>query len=94
MTNTTHKTTRFEVRVSAEEKETVEYAASLEGTTVSAYMRSRVLQAAKEDISLREKMILSNHDRDIFLKALEDPSEPCDRLKAAFSEFRNKYQVS
>jgi uncharacterized protein (DUF1778 family) len=92
MPNTTHKTTRFEVRVSAEEKKTVEYAATLEGTTVSAYMRSRVLQAARQEIGSQENMILSNQDRDIFLNALENPPALQGKLKSAFSEFRDKYQ--
>jgi uncharacterized protein (DUF1778 family) len=88
----TNKTTRFEVRVSAEEKETVEYAANLEGATVSAYMRSRILRAAREDISSQERLLLSNQDRDLFLKTLENPPEPGGKLKTAFSEFREKYQ--
>jgi uncharacterized protein (DUF1778 family) len=88
----TNKTNRFEVRVSAEEKETVEYAATLEGATVSAYMRSRILRAAKEDINAQEKLLLSNQDRDLFLRVLENPPEPCGTLKTAFSDFREKYQ--
>jgi uncharacterized protein (DUF1778 family) len=88
------KTTRFEVRVSTDEKETVEHAANLEGTTVSAYMRSRVLKAAREDISAQDKIRLSNQDRDQFLKALENPPKPQGKLKTAFSEFREKYQKS
>lgn len=92
MSPTTNKSTRFEVRVSAEEKKTVEYAATLEGTTVSAYMRSRILQAAKQDIGLQEKIILSNQDRDIFLNALENPPELQGKLNTAFSEFKTKYQ--
>lgn len=94
MSPVTNKTTRFEVRVSAEEKQTVEYAATLEGTTVSAYMRSRILSAAKQDILSQEKLLLSNQDRDLFLNALENPPEPSGKLKAAFSEFREKYQAS
>jgi uncharacterized protein (DUF1778 family) len=94
MSPTTNKTTRFEIRVSAEEKQTVEYAATLEGTSVSAYMRSRILSAAKEDIHSQEKLLLSNQDRDLFLNALENPPELRGKLKAAFSDFGVKYQAS
>jgi uncharacterized protein (DUF1778 family) len=89
--STTAKSNRFEVRVSPEEKETVEYAATLEGLTVSAYMRARILKAAKEDIYSQEKLLLSNSDRDIFLKALENPPQHEGKLKAAFAKFQKKY---
>ncbi|MGB8698323.1 MAG: DUF1778 domain-containing protein [Thermosynechococcaceae cyanobacterium] len=94
MSPITNKTTRLEIRVTTDERETVEYAATLEGTTVSAYMRSRILKAAREDIHAQEKIRLSNQDRDRFLNALENPADSQGSLKSAFSEFRDKYQKS
>jgi uncharacterized protein (DUF1778 family) len=94
MSSNSNRINRFEVRVSADEKRTVEYAATLEGTTVSAYMRSRILKAAQEDISSQEKLLLSNRDRDLFLNALENQTEPSERLKTAFLDFKRKYQPS
>jgi uncharacterized protein (DUF1778 family) len=93
--STMNKTDRFEVRVNAEEKETVERAAMLSGLTVSAYMRSCIIQRANQDIHKLETIALSNRDRDRFLSALEN-SNPTStgNLKQAFSRFRKKYELS
>jgi uncharacterized protein (DUF1778 family) len=90
----TNKTDRFEMRVNAEEKETVERAATLAGLTVSAYMRSCVIQSARSDIERLETIVLSNRDRDLFLSALEDATPSSGKLQQAFSRFRQKYERS
>ena len=90
----TNKTDRFEIRVNAQEKETVERAATLAGLTVSAYMRSCIIQAARLDIDRLETIVLSNRDRDLFLSALEDATPSTGKLQQAFSRFRQKYQRS
>lgn len=92
--STTNKTDRFEIRVNAEEKETVERAATLAGLTVSAYMRSCIIQTARLDIDRLETIVLSNRDRDLFLSALEDAIPNTGKLQQAFSRFRQKYQGS
>lgn len=91
---TTNKTDRFEIRVNAEEKETVERAAMLSGLTVSAYMRSCIIQRANQDIHQLETIALSNRDRDLFLQALEDATPSTGNLKTAFLRFRKKYELS
>lgn len=91
---TTNKTDRFEVRVNAEEKETVERAAMLSGLTVSAYMRSCIIQRANQDIHQLETIALSNRDRELFLQALDDSTPSTGTLKTAFMRFRQKYELS
>jgi uncharacterized protein (DUF1778 family) len=90
----TNKTDRFEIRVNAEEKATVERAAILAGLTVSAYMRSCLIQSARADIERLETIVLSNRDRDLFLSAIEDATPSTGKLQQAFTRFRQKYERS
>jgi uncharacterized protein (DUF1778 family) len=89
--STSNKNERFEVRVNVEEKATVERAAMLSGLTLSAYMRSCIIQKARADIHSLETLELSNRDRDLFLNALEDARPSTGKLKEAFTRFRQKY---
>jgi uncharacterized protein (DUF1778 family) len=91
--SSTNKTDRFEIRVNAEEKVTVERAAMLSGLTVSAYMRSCVIQQARTDINQLEILVLSNRDRDLFLRAIEDATPSEGNLKTSFTRFRTKYNL-
>ncbi len=90
--SSSNKVDRFEIRVNTEEKATVERAAMLSGLTVSAYVRSSVLQKARTDINQLENILLS--DRDQFLNALETATPSTGKLKQAFANFRQKYPQS
>jgi uncharacterized protein (DUF1778 family) len=92
--SSSNKVDRFEIRVNTEEKATVERAAMLSGLTVSAYMRSSVLQKARTDINQLENLVLSDRDRDQFLNALETATPSIGKLKQAFANFRQKYPQS
>jgi uncharacterized protein (DUF1778 family) len=92
--SSSNKVDRFEIRVNPEEKATVERAAMLSGLTVSAYMRSSVLQKARTDINQLENLVLSDRDRDQFLNALETATPSTGKLKQAFANFRQKYPQS
>jgi uncharacterized protein (DUF1778 family) len=92
--SSSNKVDRFEIRVNPEEKATVERAAMLSGLTVSAYMRSSVLQKARTDINQLEHLVLSDRDRDQFLNAVEAATPSTGKLKQAFANFRQKYPQS
>lgn len=87
-----NKESRVELRVSQEQKSLLERAAHLRGVSLSAYMLSHTLAAAREDIAAHEKLVLSERDWNLFVSMLENPPEPTDALKSAVKKFRDKYE--
>nr|WP_202895932.1 DUF1778 domain-containing protein [Iningainema tapete] len=61
------------------------------GLSLNDYVIHQALSAAMEHIASYGKMVLSDHDQDIFNAALENPPEPNEALKAAFKEYQQEY---
>ncbi|MEH1768420.1 MAG: DUF1778 domain-containing protein [Nostoc sp.] len=87
------KDCRIDLRVTQEQKELLERAASLKGISLSAYTLFHVLPVAKQDIDANEKLVLSNLDRDLFLSVMENPPELKGKLKSAIHKYRQKYDL-
>lgn len=85
------KDCRIDLRVTQEQKELLERAASLKGISLSAYTLFHVLPVAKQDIDANEKLVLSNLDRDLFMSVMENPPELKGKLKSAIYKYRQKY---
>ncbi|MCC5602667.1 DUF1778 domain-containing protein [Nostoc favosum] len=85
------KDCRIDLRVTQEQKELLERAASLKGISLSAYTLFHVLPVAKQDIDANEKLVLSNLDRDLFMSVMENPPELKGKLKSAIHKYRQKY---
>lgn len=85
------KDCRIDLRVTQEQKELLERAASLKGISLSAYTLFHVLPAAKQDIHTHESLVLSNRDRDFFMSVMENPPELKGKLKSAIHKYKNKY---
>ena len=75
---------RIDIRVSSKDKELIEKAAGYNNLSVASYIISIVVKQAKLDLRNNETIILNNHDRDAFLKALEEPDTPNQSLKDLF----------
>ncbi|MBW4508874.1 MAG: DUF1778 domain-containing protein [Scytonematopsis contorta HA4267-MV1] len=86
------KESRVDLRISQEQKDLLETAASLKGLSLSAYLLSNSLEAARKDIESYEKLVLSDKDRDLFLSLIENPPEPNQNLKSAMKIFKDKYK--
>lgn len=67
------KNSRIDLRVTQEQKEILEKAASLRGISLSAYTLLHLLPIASQEIEAREKLILSERDRDLLMSTLENP---------------------
>ncbi|MEH2460120.1 type II toxin-antitoxin system TacA family antitoxin [Nostoc sp.] len=85
------KDCRIDLRVTQEQKELLERAASLKGISLSAYTLFHVLPVAKQDIDANERLVLSNLDRDLFMSVMENPPELKEKLKSAIHKYRQKY---
>ena len=78
------KESRIDIRLLAEDKKTLEKAASLKRLTLSAYILSVAIEAARMDIEREETMTFADNARDQLLALLENPPEPTEKLKALF----------
>ncbi|BDA72326.1 Protein of unknown function DUF1778 [Calothrix sp. PCC 7716] len=85
------KDSHIYLRVTQEQKELLERAASLKGLSLSAYTLFHLLPAAKQDIDTHERLFLSNRDRDLFLSVIENPPELKGKLKEAIDKYKEDY---
>ena len=74
---------RMDFRVDPEQKELIARAAMYSGETVTGYAISTLVREARRVIREHEVTVLSNEDRDIFLRLLENPPEPNEALRRA-----------
>jgi uncharacterized protein (DUF1778 family) len=84
---------RLEARISKDQKELFQRAAELEGRTLTDFVISSVLDAAKRTIQEHETMTLSTRDRQVFVEALLNPPPPSDKLRAAAQRYKHKMGV-
>jgi uncharacterized protein (DUF1778 family) len=84
------KLERIEARLNSEQKQRIEYAASLKGTSISDFMVSSANEAAARAIGEHEVWTLADQDREVFVKALLRPPTPSGRMKAAVKRYKNR----
>lgn len=85
--DSTSKKDRLDFRVTAEFKELVSQAASLSGTSVTAYVIEAALERATKTIELHDRIVLTNKARDQFLDALANPPAPNEVLQKAAKKY-------
>ncbi len=78
-TNKVSKTARLEARVTIEQKQLMERAASLRGQNLTEFMISVLSETATQTIKDRELIDLTDRDRKIFAEALLNPSPPSEK---------------
>jgi len=80
---------RFDTRVSEEQKELFELAATLGGfRTFTEFVVSTLQEKAKIIIEEHHTILASERDRKIFFDALTNPPKPNDSLKAAAKRYK------
>ena len=80
VTTPPNEAARINLRTSQEIKDLIERAASMSGATVSSFMLQSAADVARRMLAQQEVITLSDRDRDVFLKALDNPSEPTQAL--------------
>lgn len=75
------KRERLVARVSAEQKEIIEHAATLAGLSLTDFILQAVQHAADETIRDYQVLTLSARDSRVFAEAILAPPEPNDRLR-------------
>jgi uncharacterized protein (DUF1778 family) len=81
---------RLDARVTREEKEVIETAASLRGTSSSDFVRMVTKEAALNTIREYELLILNEKAKRVFVEALLNPPKPNERAVAAAKRFNQE----
>jgi len=81
---------RLEARVSSDQKDFFQRAATLTGRTLSEFVIDSAQEAAAKIVREHEVIRLSRKEQVAFVSALLAPSEPGARLKKAVRRYRQK----
>ncbi len=91
MTHThTVRSERLEARLTAEQKKSIEEAASIRGISVSDFVISSAHEAATRLIREKQVLTLSEEDRQTFFALLLNPPKPNKRALAAAKRVRRE----
>lgn len=82
-TATVNRNERLDARLTREEKEMIETAASLRGTSASDFVRMALKEAALNTIREHEVLTLNEKARRVFVEALLNPPKPNEKAIAA-----------
>ncbi len=81
---------RLDARVTREEKEAIEEAARLRGTSASDFLRMAAKEAALHTIRESETLTLAQNSRRVFVEALLNPPAPNQKAIAAAKRFKRE----
>ena len=82
------KQSRFELRLSIEDKIIFERASKISGhKTLASFITSIVRKRAKKIISENEQILSSERDKEIFFNAILSNHEPSEKLKKAAEKY-------
>jgi len=82
------KQSRFELRLSNEDKAFFEKASKISGyTTLASFVTSTVKDRAKRIIKENEQILASQKDKEIFFNAVFSDLEPSEKLKQAANKY-------
>ena len=85
--------TRFDTRLSQEQKEYLEYASRLAGyKTLSEFILTSAKKQADQIVDRHQQMLATAHDREVFFSALLRPQKPNASLKAAADRYNKRVQ--
>ncbi|MCB9235119.1 MAG: DUF1778 domain-containing protein [Bacteroidia bacterium] len=86
------KTSRFDARVSQEQKDLFEFAAQLGGfRNLTDFVIYTVQEKANDIIKDHETILASQRDKEIFFNALLNPPAANQALKTAAEKYKRRY---
>jgi uncharacterized protein (DUF1778 family) len=91
MTRPSQKSQRLGLRIDADLKQKVEYAAKLKGVGVAGYAKSVLAAAAAKDIEEQEFLSLSLDDRIAFAQAILQPIEPSKKSIVSARAYKERF---
>jgi uncharacterized protein (DUF1778 family) len=82
------KTERLEARINAKQKELFKQAAEIQAQSLTDFVVSSALEAAKKIIHQHEMLELTARDQKVFVQALLNPPKPNAKLRRAAKRYR------
>jgi uncharacterized protein (DUF1778 family) len=82
---------RLDARVTREEKQLIESAANLRGTSSSDFVRMAIREAALKTIREYESLTLAENSRKVFVEALLNPPQPNEKARAAAQRYKRRF---
>jgi uncharacterized protein (DUF1778 family) len=82
--------TRLDIRLRPDTKNLIQQAAQLRNETLTQFVVSTLSEAAEKVVAAHERTVLSDQDRNLFLKLLDAPPEPNSALKSAAKRYRKR----
>ena len=87
------KKERLEARLTPEQKEHIERAARIKGTSISDFVVLSADDAAIRAIREQEVLVLNARAREVFAQALLNPPAPGRRLAAAAQRYKERMKA-
>jgi len=88
------KQSRFELRLSIEDKMFFEKASRISGhKTLTSFVTSIVRERAKKIIKEKEQILSSEKDKEIFFNAIFSNNEPSEKLKKASEKYLKRKSI-
>jgi len=87
---TTKKMERVEARIRPDQKERIERAAHIRGTSISDFIIQNADEAAKRTIEEQNTWVLRGEDARVFLEAIENPPKPGKYLIAGYKRYKER----
>lgn len=88
------KHSRFELRLSIEDKIFFERASKISGhKTLASFITSIVRDRAKKIIREKERILSSEKDKEIFFNAILSNNEPSEKLKKASEKYLKSQSI-
>ncbi|TCM71252.1 DUF1778 domain-containing protein [Rhizobium sp. BK068] len=84
---------RLEARVTADQKRLIEYAAALQGRSVTDFVLASLQDAARRAIEEHQHLELSMRDSQAFVQALVEPRPVNERLQDTVRRYRERTGV-
>ena len=88
------KIERVEARLNPDQRRRIEYAARLRGTSISDFIVTSADDAAARTIQQHEVWVLTDRDREVFVKALLRPPAPSAQMKTAARRYKQHIGAS
>ncbi|GBU09683.1 hypothetical protein AwWohl_08210 [Gammaproteobacteria bacterium] len=85
--------TRFDLKIDANEKDTIARAAALMGTTMAAFVRIAAQEKARDILDKEIRITMSTSDFDLFTQALNQDFHPNNVLQDALDQAQKVKRV-
>lgn len=84
----TARDSRLEMRLAKSEKDAIERAAALSGSSTTDFVRGTMLAASERAVRAHETLALTSEGAVAFVEAITNPPEPNENLRALAKDAR------